>query len=163
MLCNEKIKHFWFEISENNWKYSMNCRYGKGVFSFSNLIAGLTSSFNTEFQLSQVISSFSILMVYKPWYLWAQSHTTTKLRLKVWNVENASITDPNQLTVLKATCTNRQIKQCIRPFYLIKTRTKLLRSSSQSTIIRTIPSKFAHFIIQSEQLYYFVFYIASYQ
>ncbi|XP_052782181.1 putative aminopeptidase-2 isoform X1 [Mya arenaria] len=42
-----------WDFVRGEWDYLQNT-YGKGVFSFTSLIRGLTSSFNTEFQLSQL-------------------------------------------------------------------------------------------------------------
>lgn len=37
------------------------CRYGSGVFSFRTIVEGITASFNTEFQLAQVLICVQLL------------------------------------------------------------------------------------------------------
>ena len=45
----------WIKTLDSTFIFTFTCfRYGNGVLSFTTLLSGITTSFNTEFQLSQV-------------------------------------------------------------------------------------------------------------
>ena len=44
----------------------LECRYGESSFAFPRLISGVSSSFNTEFEIKQVLVFYSIDLITKP-------------------------------------------------------------------------------------------------